>query len=292
MLDIMADIEASIDYSEYDIEELTEEKTMRVLSETKEELIKLEESFHTGKLIREGIKTAIIGQPNAGKSSLLNAILKEERAIVSEYAGTTRDTIEEFITIKDIPLKIIDTAGIRDTNNAIEKIGVEKALKIAENADLVIAIIDNSKDLDNEDIKILNIIEDKNAIIVLNKIDKDDKKAENRREIVKTNKPIIKISAVTKEGIEDLYNEIVKMFNINKIEATNDTVITNVRHKNQIDKAVKSINEAINVAKEKQTEDILAIYIKQTLEDLGEITGDNVSEDIINEIFSKFCLGK
>ena len=292
MLDIMADIEASIDYPEYDIEELTEEKTIRVLSEIKEELIKLEESFHTGKLIREGIKTAIIGQPNAGKSSLLNAILKEERAIVSEYAGTTRDTIEEFITIKDIPLKIIDTAGIRDTNNAIEKIGVEKALKIAENADLVIAIIDNSKDLDNEDIKILNIIEDKNAIIVLNKIDKDDKKAENRREIVKTNKPIIKISAVTKEGIEDLYNEIVKMFNINKIEATNDTVITNVRHKNQIDKAVKSINEAINVAKEKQTEDILAIYIKQTLEDLGEITGDNVSEDIINEIFSEFCLGK
>ena len=292
MLDIMADIEASIDYPEYDIEELTEEKTIRVLSEIKEELIKLEESFHTGKLIREGIKTAIIGQPNAGKSSLLNAILKEERAIVSEYAGTTRDTIEEFITIKDIPLKIIDTAGIRDTNNAIEKIGVEKALKIAENADLVIAIIDNSKDLDNEDIKILNIIEDKNAIIVLNKIDKDDKKAENRREIVKTNKPIIKISAVTKEGIEDLYNEIVKMFNINKIEATNDTVITNVRHKNQIDKAVKSINEAINVAKEKQTEDILAIYIKQTLEDLGEITGDNVSEDIINEIFSKICLGK
>lgn len=292
ILDIMADIEASIDYPEYDIEELTEEKTIRVLNEVREDLIKLEESFHTGKLIREGIKTAIIGQPNAGKSSLLNAILKEDRAIVSEYAGTTRDTIEEFITIKDIPLKIIDTAGIRDTDNVIEKIGVEKALKIAEDADLVIAIIDNSKELDNEDIKILDIIKNKNAIIVLNKIDKEDKKAENREEILKINKPVVKISAVTKEGIEDLYNEIVKMFNINKIEATNETVITNVRHKNQIDKAVKSIKEAINVAKERQTEDILAIYIKQTLEDLGEITGDNVSEDIINEIFSKFCLGK
>ncbi len=292
ILDIMADIEASIDYPEYDIEELTEEKTIRVLNEVREDLIKLEESFHTGKLIREGIKTAIIGQPNAGKSSLLNAILKEDRAIVSEYAGTTRDTIEEFITIKDIPLKIIDTAGIRDTDNVIEKIGVEKALKIAEDADLVIAIIDNSKELDNEDIKILDIIKSKNAIIVLNKIDKEDKKAENREEILKINKPVVKISAVTKEGIEDLYNEIIKMFNINKIEATNETVITNVRHKNQIDKAVKSIKEAINVAKERQTEDILAIYIKQTLEDLGEITGDNVSEDIINEIFSKFCLGK
>ena len=292
ILDIMADIEASIDYPEYDIEELTEEKTIRVLNEVREDLIKLEESFHTGKLIREGIKTAIIGQPNAGKSSLLNAILKEDRAIVSEYAGTTRDTIEEFITIKDIPLKIIDTAGIRDTDNVIEKIGVEKALKIAEDADLVIAIIDNSKELDNEDIKILDIIKSKNAIIVLNKIDKEDKKAENREEILKVNKPVVKISAVTKEGIEDLYNEIIKMFNINKIESTNETVITNVRHKNQIDKAVKSIKEAINVAKERQTEDILAIYIKQTLEDLGEITGDNVSEDIINEIFSKFCLGK
>ena len=292
ILDIMADIEASIDYPEYDIEELTEEKTIRVLNEVREDLIKLEESFHTGKLIREGIKTAIIGQKNAGKSSLLNAILKEDRAIVSEYAGTTRDTIEEFITIKDIPLKIIDTAGIRDTDNVIEKIGVEKALKIAEDADLVIAIIDTSKELDNEDIKILDIIKSKNAIIVLNKIDKEDKKAENREEILKINKPVVKISAVTKEGIEDLYNEIIKMFNINKIEATNETVITNVRHKNQIDKAVKSIKEAINVAKERQTEDILAIYIKQTLEDLGEITGDNVSEDIINEIFSKFCLGK
>lgn len=292
LLDIMADIEASIDYPEYDIEELTDEKTTKVLQTVKEELIKLETSFHTGKLIREGIKTAIIGQPNAGKSSLLNAILKEDRAIVSEYAGTTRDTIEEFITIKDIPLKIIDTAGIRDTDNAIEKIGVEKALKIAEDADLIIAIIDNSKELDNEDIKILNIIRKKNAIIVLNKIDKEDKKAEEREEILATNKPVVKISAVTKEGIDDLYNEIVKMFNINKIESTNDTVITNIRHKNQIDKAIKSINGAIEAAKEKQTEDILAIYIKQTLEDLGEITGDNVSEDIINEIFSKFCLGK
>lgn len=292
LLDIMADIEASIDYPEYDIEELTDEKTTKVLQTVKEELIKLETSFHTGKLIREGIKTAIIGQPNAGKSSLLNAILKEDRAIVSEYAGTTRDTIEEFITIKDIPLKIIDTAGIRDTDNAIEKIGVEKALKIAEDADLIIAIIDNSKELDNEDTKILNIIRKKNAIIVLNKIDKEDKKAEEREEILATNKPVVKISAVTKEGIDDLYNEIVKMFNINKIESTNDTVITNIRHKNQIDKAIKSINGAIEAAKEKQTEDILAIYIKQTLEDLGEITGGNVSEDIINEIFSKFCLGK
>lgn len=292
LLDIMADIEASIDYPEYDVEELTNEKANIILEDIKEELKKLEESFNTGKIIREGIKTAIIGRPNAGKSSLLNAILKEERAIVSEYAGTTRDTIEEFITIKDIPLKIIDTAGIRKTDNKIEQIGVEKALKIAKEADLIIAIIDNSKKLEDEDRKILEIIQDKNAIIVLNKIDIDDKKLEKEKEILETNKPIIKISAEKREGLDELYNEIVKMFNFNKIEVNNENIITNIRHKNQITKAINSINNAIKTLQKNETEDILAIYIKQTLEELSEITGDNVSEDIINEIFSKFCLGK
>ena len=292
LLDIMADIEASIDYPEYDIEELTHENTNRVLEDIKKELTSLEESFNTGKIIREGIKTAIIGRPNAGKSSLLNAILKEERAIVSEYAGTTRDTIEEFITIKDIPLKIIDTAGIRKTDNKIEQIGVKKALKIAEEADLIIAIIDNSKELEIEDKKILEIIKNKNAIIVLNKIDIDDKKLENESDLIESKKPIVKISAEKREGLDDLYNEIVKMFNFNKIEVNNDSIVTNIRHKNQITKAINSINNAIATLMKNETEDILAIYIKQTLEELSEITGDNVSEDIINEIFSKFCLGK
>ena len=142
----MTDIEASIDYPEYDVEEVTNEKAIQKLDEAEAKLKKLEESFKTGKIIREGIKTAIIGKPNAGKSSLLNAILKEERAIVTEYAGTTRDTIEEFITIKGIPLKIIDTAGIRDAKDEVEKIGIIKSKKIAENSDLVIAIFDASKD--------------------------------------------------------------------------------------------------------------------------------------------------
>ena len=171
LLDIMADIEASIDYPEYDIEEVTNSKAIKLLKNVKSKLKILEESFNSGKVLKEGIKTAIIGRPNAGKSSLLNTILKEERAIVSDIEGTTRDTIEELVTIKGIPLKIIDTAGIRKTSDKIEEIGVEKALKVAEDADLILAIIDNTKELNEEDLKILNLVKNKNAIILLNKID-------------------------------------------------------------------------------------------------------------------------
>ncbi len=292
LLDIMADIEASIDYPEYDIEEVTNMKAIHTLSTVKNQLKELESSFNSGKILKEGIKTAIIGRPNAGKSSLLNTILKEERAIVSDIEGTTRDTIEEFVTIKGIPLKIIDTAGIRNTNDKIEEIGVEKALKVANDADLILAIFDNTKELNEEDLKILELIKNKNAIILLNKIDIKDNCLENKKEIKDTNKKIIKISAKNRNGIEELYKEIEKMFNIKEIDIDNGTLITNVRHKNQITSAIKSMEEAINAINLNLPIDIISISIKQTLEDLGKITGENVTEDIINEIFSKFCLGK
>ena len=292
LLDIMADIEASIDYPEYDIEEVTNMKAIHTLSTVKNQLKELESSFNSGKILKEGIKTAIIGRPNAGKSSLLNTILKEERAIVSDIEGTTRDTIEELVTIKGIPLKIIDTAGIRNTNDKIEEIGVEKALKVANDADLILAIFDNTKELNEEDLKILELIKNKNAIILLNKIDIKDNCLENKKEIKDTNKKIIKISAKNRNGIEELYKEIEKMFNIKEIDIDNGTLITNVRHKNQITSAIKSMEEAINAINLNLPIDIISISIKQTLEDLGKITGENVTEDIINEIFSKFCLGK
>ena len=293
LLDIMADIEASIDYPEYDIEELTNNKIITVLEKTSKKLNALNASFRNGKLIKEGIKTAIIGRPNAGKSSLLNMLLKEERAIVSQIEGTTRDTIEEFMTINGIPLKIIDTAGIRaNVADEIEEIGVKKALKIAEEADLVLTIIDNTKEMEKEDRKILDIIKNKNAIILLNKIDLKDSKIEENEELINTNKKVIKISAKNGEGIEKLYEEIEKMFQINNLDAGKETIITNIRHKNQIDKAIKSIEDAKMAVENNMPIDIVSISIKQTLEDLGKITGENVSEDIINEIFSKFCLGK
>lgn len=292
LLDIMADIEASIDYPEYDIEEVTNNKAIKLLENVKSKLEILEESFNSGKVLKEGIKTAIIGRPNAGKSSLLNTILKEERAIVSDIEGTTRDTIEELVTIKGIPLKIIDTAGIRKTSDKIEEIGVEKALKVAEDADLILAIIDNTKELNEEDLKILNLVKNKNAIILLNKIDLKENNLEKNENIINANKKVIKISTKNREGIEELYKEIEKMFNIKEIDIDSGNLVTNIRHKNQITNSIKNINEAINAINLNLPIDIISISIKETLEDLGKITGDNVGEDIINEIFSKFCLGK
>ena len=292
LLDIMADIEANIDYPEYDIEEVTNNKVFDVLEKTENKLEILKESFNSGKILKEGIKTAIIGRPNAGKSSLLNQILKEERAIVSEIEGTTRDTIEEFITIKGIPLKIIDTAGIRTTSDTIEKIGVQKAKDVAKNAELILAIFDNTKDLNDEDLEILDLIKNKNAIIILNKIDKKVSNLENKKELLSINKDIIMVSAKNGQGIEDLYKVIEKMFQIENLETGEEIIITNVRHKNQIELAIKNIRESKKAVINNLPIDIISIYIKQTLEDLGKITGENVSEDIINEIFSKFCLGK
>lgn len=292
LLDVMADIEASIDYPEYDIEEVTNKKALDILENVNKKLDALKDSFRSGKILKEGIKTAIIGRPNAGKSSLLNRILKEERAIVSEIEGTTRDTIEEFITIKGIPLKIIDTAGIRKTSDTIEEIGVKKALNIANEAELILAIFDNTKEINEEDLEILNLIKDKNAIILLNKIDVGDLKLDKRKELLSTNKKIIKISAKEGSGIEELYKEIERMFQIEGLETGGETIITNIRHKNQIGLAIKNIDEAKMAVLNNLPIDIISISIKQSLEELGKITGQNVSEDIINEIFSKFCLGK
>ena len=291
LLEIMSDIEATIDYPEYDIEEVTNKKAIDTLNFISKKLEKLENSFYTGKILKEGIKTIIIGKPNAGKSSLLNLILNEERAIVSEYAGTTRDTIEEFITIKGIPLKIVDTAGIRETEDKIEEIGVNKAIKLANNADLIIAIFDSSVNLEKEDLEILKLIENKNAIIILNKIDLGEQKVDLKL-INKLNKPIIKLSAKTGEGVEELYNVIVELFNINELELDKGEIITNIRHKTQIKKAIESIKNSVISIKENMPIDIVSINIKEILINLGDITGDNVTDDIINKIFSKFCLGK
>ena len=204
ILDVMVNVEVAIDCPEYDVEEATSEQILDMLNVVEKDLKALENSFDNGKLIKEGIKTAIIGKPNAGKSSLLNAILKEERAIVTDIEGTTRDTIEEFVNINGIPLNLIDTAGIRDTNNEVEKIGVKKSKKIAQDADLIIAIFDSSKELTPEDIEILDFIKGKNVIIVLNKIDLDTVINEENEKLQEVSKNIIKISALNETGIESV----------------------------------------------------------------------------------------
>lgn len=292
ILDVLVNIEVTIDYPEYDIPEVQENEMKKMLESVENNLDKLEKSFDNGKIIKEGIKTAIIGKPNAGKSSLLNAILKEERAIVTDIAGTTRDTIEEFITIKGIPLKLVDTAGIRSASDEVEKIGIEKSIKQAEEADLIIAIFDSSKELTQEDLEILDLIKYKKSIILLNKTDLSAIITEQDVRLTAVTQNILKISALNKTGIEELYEKISEMFNLNEINLDNDILITNVRHKNIISKAIENVKKAKEALDMNMPIDIITIYIKDILEDLGEITGEVVTDDIINEIFSKFCLGK
>ena len=292
ILDVMVNVDVSIDYPEYDVEDVTNSQISRMLDSVQNKLETLEKSFDNGKLIKEGIKTAIIGKPNAGKSSLLNAILKEDRAIVTEYEGTTRDTIEEFVNIEGVPLKLIDTAGIRDAKDEVEKIGIKKSKEIANDADLVIAIFDSSKELTAEDEEILNIIKNKKSIILLNKADLNSVLTENDAKFKKITENVIKISALNGEGLEKLYNLISKMFSLEEINVDNDVIVTNLRHKNLISKAIENVKKAKNTVQENMPIDIIAIFIKDILEDLGNITGEVVTDDIINEIFSKFCLGK
>lgn len=292
IMDVMVDIEADIDYPEYDIEEVTEKKVENMLKLIEKKLINLKNTFDNGKIIKDGIKVAIVGKPNAGKSSLLNALLKEDRAIVSKYKGTTRDSIEELMNIEGIPIKIIDTAGIREASDEVEKIGIERAREIADNADLLIAIFDISANIDDEDIEIIDLIKDKKAIIVLNKIDLIQEKISIDSRISNLNKKTIKISALNKDGVEKISETIVDMFKINEINLDDEIIVTNTRHKNLINKAINSTENAQISLENKMPMDIVAIEIKNVLEALGEITGEDVSENIINEIFAKFCLGK
>lgn len=292
LLEVMTNIEVSIDYPEYDTPEMTNANLLKKFDLIRKKLEELKKSFENGKIIKDGIKTVIIGKPNAGKSSLLNAILNEDRAIVTEIEGTTRDTIEEFVNINGIPLKIIDTAGIRKAKDEVEKIGIEKSKKLAQDADLIIAILDSNRELSEEDIEILNFAKNKKSIIVLNKSDLEQKINDENQKLEVFSKNIIKLSAKNKNGLNLLFKKITDMFNLNEINFDNDVIITNERHKNLISKAIEDLNKAENILNQGMPIDILEISLKNVLENLGSITGEEAGEEIINEIFSRFCLGK
>lgn len=292
ILNLMADIEASIDYPEYDIEETTNKKINDTLNSVEEKLLKLKNSFENGKILKEGIKTAIIGKPNVGKSSLLNLILGENRAIVSDIEGTTRDTIEEYINIKGIPLKIVDTAGIRKTNDEVEKIGVERSINNISNAELIIALFDDSRAFDDQDQKILDLIEGKKTIILINKIDLGKNLIKENEKLKKFKNNIIEFSTINETGLDKLDNKIEELFKLNELDCENTEIITNNRHKQQILYAIEDVAKGRESLETHMPVDITAICLKDILERLAEITGENVSEDIINEIFKKFCLGK
>lgn len=292
LLDIMTNIEVSIDYPEYDTPDVTNKDILDKINISREKLKTLKNSFNNGKIIKQGIKTVIIGRPNAGKSSLLNAILKEDRAIVTEIEGTTRDTIEEFVNINGIPLKLVDTAGIREAKDEVEKIGIEKSRKLAEDADLIIAIIDASKELNEEDLEILEIAKNKKSIVIFNKMDLEQKVSDKNPKLDDLKQNIIKISALKKNGLELIYDKITDMFDLNEINMDNDVIITNERHKNLIEQAIENLNNAEEILNNNMPVDIIQISLKNVLHNLDSITGEEAGEEIINEIFSRFCLGK
>lgn len=291
-LDILINIEALIDYPEYDVPEITNKEILANLDEIERNLSNLVKGFENGKIIKDGIKTVILGKPNAGKSSLLNLLAKEEKAIVTDIEGTTRDAIEEEITIDGIPFRIIDTAGIRETKNKVEKIGIDKAKKFAKESDLIVAIFDISQELSKEDREILDIIKNKKTLILLNKTDLGKKNDALIKELSKQGKRTIEISLLTGEGVDNIYKALTEMFNLNEISIENGAVVTNVRHKELIEKALNNAIEAKNTIKDNLPIDIISINIKNIIENLGEIIGENASEDLIKGIFAKFCLGK
>lgn len=291
ILNILTNLEVSIDYPEYDIEEKDNQEILEEARKIEKELSILEQSFERGKILRDGVNVAIVGKPNAGKSSLLNEILKEERAIVTDIEGTTRDTIEEFVNIKGILFKIIDTAGIRKADNEIEKIGIEKSKRALGEADLVIAIFDMSKELSEEDFEILESIKNRNAIILLNKKDLEITKI-SKEKIKQYSENILEVSIKNNDGIEAIYDKMAEIFSVNELDTENTAIITNIRHKQAIKEAKDNIIKAIDVIHSDMPIDITAIYFKQAIEEMNKITGENVTEDIINDIFAKFCLGK
>ena len=256
-----------------------------------EELSELLKSSDNGRIIKEGIKTVIVGKPNAGKSSLLNVLVGEDRAIVTDIAGTTRDVLEESIQLNGISLNIMDTAGIRDTDDIVEKIGVDKAKSYANEADLIVYVVDASRDLDENDFDIIDMIKDKKAVILLNKSDLDTVVTKDMIEL-HVEKPILSISAKEESGIKDLEDTLKKMFFNGEISFNDEVYITNIRHKTAIKDAYDSL-EKVNVSIENNMpEDFYSIDLLDAYESLGSITGETIGEDLVNEIFSKFCMGK
>ena len=285
----LANIEVNIDYPEYeDIEQMTIEMLKDNVKTIREKITEILKKSKDGQIIKEGIKTIIIGKPNVGKSSLLNALLDEDKAIVTDIAGTTRDIVEGTITIDGIVLNIIDTAGIRKTNDLVESIGVKKSLDLIDEADLILYVLNNNEELTSEDIEILDKIKNKNSIVLVNKIDLDTRI--NIDSIDNDN--IIKISVLNNQGIEDLKNRIKEMFNIEKLDQKDYNYICNARSVALLQKSLKSLDSVEEGINNNVPVDMVEIDLKDVWSTLGEIIGENYSDELIDQLFSQFCLGK
>ena len=287
----IAFIESALDDPEHISLDGYDEEITEMLNENINKISKLVNSFDNGRIMKEGIKTVILGKPNAGKSSLLNLMLGEDRAIVTDIEGTTRDTLEENINFNGLSLKIIDTAGIRDTEDLVERIGVNKAKEIAKEGDLIIYVVDGSRELDDNDREIIKLINDKQAIILVNKSDMDT--VINIDDLKKdSNRDVILFSAKNGEGMDQLEEEIRNMFYSGKVTYNDQVYITNARHKEAFENALESLKQVKNSVDAGMPEDFYSIDLMDAYTDLGLIIGESVEDDLVNEIFSKFCMGK
>ena len=292
LLGMIAHVEVSIDYPDEDLEEVTYEELEIDANKIKKEIEVLLSTADRGKILRDGLNTVILGKPNVGKSSLLNAILRENRAIVTDIPGTTRDIIEEYVNIDGIPLKIMDTAGIRDTKDLVEQIGVDRAKDTIKDADLIIAVFDASIELSEEDYDIIDLIKDKKSIIIINKTDLDREYDEIHLMSLLGNKEIINASIISDIGLDVLEDSIKSMFYSGEVYLESDTVITNIRHKNQLVKSLDNIEQALEDIIKNVPIDCIEVDLKNCWENLGEISGDTIGEDILDKIFAEFCIGK
>lgn len=292
LIELIAHIEVTVDYPEHDIEEITGQKIFSEIKVVRENLINIIDGFEKGRIIREGINAVIVGRPNVGKSSLLNELTGKNRAIVTDIPGTTRDIIEDYINLNGVPVRIIDTAGIRDTEDVVEKIGVEKTHRELEAADLIIMMIDVDHGILEEDVEILNKIQDKKAIIILNKIDLVGEEEIKNIEKKLKDKKVIKMSIKEDIGTLELGKAVMELFVKGEVSLNSEVLVTNIRHKNLIDKAIESIDFAMGAYESGMPLDMITIDVVNAAQYLGEITGESVSEDVMHEIFSRFCLGK
>lgn len=293
ILQTLAQVEVNIDYPEYDdVEEMTSKLLIEKAHEVKQQVEALLETAQQGKILREGLATAIIGRPNVGKSSLLNQLLKEEKAIVTDIAGTTRDVIEEYVSVKGVPLRLIDTAGIRETEDIVEKIGVERSRKALTEADLVLLVFNQSEALTEEDKVLIEATKDHHRIIILNKMDLEKQLDLDHLKTLVDPESIVETSIVTQEGLNTLEQKIADLFFAGETGERDATYVSNVRHIALLNEAVDALNEVIEGIEMDMPVDLVQIDMTRTWDLLGEITGDSVQDELITQLFSQFCLGK
>ena len=293
ILEVLAQVEVNIDYPEYDdVEEMTSKLMQEKAAEVKKQVEVILETAQQGKILRDGLATAIIGRPNVGKSSLLNAFARSEKAIVTDIAGTTRDVIEEFVNVKGVPLKLIDTAGIRETEDVVEAIGVTRSKKAIEEAELVLLVFDQSQKLTDEDFEMMDLTENKERIIILNKMDLVQELNVDKLLEKVDPKSVISVSVATNTGINDVEQAIVDLFFQGKTGEKDATYISNIRHISLLEQAVDALQEVINGIEFGMPVDLVQIDLTRAWDALGEVTGESVQDELITQLFSQFCLGK